>query len=99
MNISLTNELEQFVHQKVETGRYLSASEVIREALRLLEERDKLRDLKLRQLQADLSVGLSELDSGLSEPLDSASIKSKGRELLQERRRLSNGKGDRSKSG
>lgn len=40
MNISLTQELEDFVSQKVKTGRYSSASEVIREGLRLLEQRD-----------------------------------------------------------
>jgi antitoxin ParD1/3/4 len=40
MNVSLTPELEQLVTEKVESGRYTSASEVIREALRLLEEHD-----------------------------------------------------------
>jgi antitoxin ParD1/3/4 len=40
MNVSLTPELEQLVQEKVKSGRYLSASEVVREALRLLEERD-----------------------------------------------------------
>ena len=42
MNVSLTKELEQLVNEKVKSGRYLSASEVVREALRLLEERDRL---------------------------------------------------------
>ncbi len=40
MNVSLTPELEEFVAGKVESGRYTSASEVVREALRLLEEHD-----------------------------------------------------------
>ncbi|HEY8284763.1 MAG TPA: type II toxin-antitoxin system ParD family antitoxin [Chloroflexota bacterium] len=40
MNIHLTTELEQLVQGKVQSGRYNSASEVIREALRLMEERD-----------------------------------------------------------
>lgn len=99
MNISLTNELEQFVQEAVKTGRYSSASEVICEALCLLKERDKRRELKRQQLQADLEVGLSELDKGLSAHFDSAAIKSKGREILQERRRLSIGIGDRCKRG
>ena len=43
MNVSLTPELEQLVYEKVKSGRYLSALEVVREALRLLEERDKIR--------------------------------------------------------
>ena len=38
MNVSLTPELEQLIHKKVETGLYLSASEVVREALRLLND-------------------------------------------------------------
>jgi antitoxin ParD1/3/4 len=48
MNIHLTPELEQLVHGKVQSGRYNSASEVVREALRLMEERD-LRKQELRQ--------------------------------------------------
>ena len=52
MNVSLTPELEQLIHKKVETGMYLSASEVVREALRWLEERDKLQALD-RALEPD----------------------------------------------
>ncbi len=44
MNVSLTTELEDFVTAKVESGRYTSASEVVREALRLMEERDQARN-------------------------------------------------------
>jgi len=43
MNVSLTPELEEFVNARVESGRCHSASEVVREALRLLEERDQER--------------------------------------------------------
>jgi antitoxin ParD1/3/4 len=43
MNVSLTPQLEKFVSAKVESGRYNSASEVVREALRLLEEHDSAR--------------------------------------------------------
>ncbi|MBD3560548.1 type II toxin-antitoxin system ParD family antitoxin, partial [Planktothrix sp. FACHB-1355] len=43
MNVSLTPELEKFVQEKVKSGRYLSASEVVREALRLLQEQDQIR--------------------------------------------------------
>ncbi len=50
MNVSLTPELEQFVHEKVKSGRYLSASEVVREALRLLEERELTSQRKLSPL-------------------------------------------------
>ncbi len=47
MNVSLTPQLETLIRQKVETGRYNNASEVVREALRLLDDQDK-RDAWLR---------------------------------------------------
>jgi antitoxin ParD1/3/4 len=53
MNVSLTPELEQLVHEKVQSGMYLSASEVVREALRLLKERDNLRELRTEGLRKD----------------------------------------------
>lgn len=64
MNVSLTPELEALVQAKVATGMYNNASEVIREALRLMKDRDLLNDLKLQQLRMELSVGLSGLDRG-----------------------------------
>ncbi len=64
MNVSLTPELEQFVHEKVKSGRYLSASEVVREALRLLEERDRLYQAKLSELQQHLAIGIEQADRG-----------------------------------
>ena len=70
MNVSLTPELERLVHQKVESGRYLSASEVVREALRLLEEHDQLRALKLEELRAEIRVGIEQADRGETAPLD-----------------------------
>ena len=51
MNVSLTPELENFVADKVKSGRYTSASEVVREALRLLEEREQLRDIQKQELR------------------------------------------------
>jgi antitoxin ParD1/3/4 len=47
VNVSLTPELEKFISAKVESGRYTSASEVVREALRLLEEHDSRRAAQL----------------------------------------------------
>lgn len=52
MNILLSEELEKLIHDKVKSGSYLSASEVIGEALRLLDERDSLREAKLAELKA-----------------------------------------------
>jgi antitoxin ParD1/3/4 len=64
MNVSLTPELEQLVRQKVDSGRYLSASEVVREGLRLLEERDHLYQIRLAQLQKELDPAIQEADRG-----------------------------------
>ena len=70
MNVSLTPELEQLIHQKVKSGRYLSASEVVREALRLLQEQDQLRELKLDELRKFVAVGIEQADRGEAAPLD-----------------------------
>jgi antitoxin ParD1/3/4 len=64
MNVSLTPELEQLVRQKVESGRYLSASEVVREGLRLLEERDRLYKARLAELQKEITLGIESSDRG-----------------------------------
>ena len=70
MNVSLTPELEQLIHKKVETGLYLSASEVVREALRLLEERDKLQAMKFEEVRKEIQIGIDQADRGEVAPLD-----------------------------
>ena len=60
MNIHLTPELEQLVHGKVQSGRYNSASEVVREALRLMEE----RDLRKEEIRKHIGQGLASLQQG-----------------------------------
>jgi antitoxin ParD1/3/4 len=64
MNVSLTPQLEKLVSDKVESGRYNSASEVVREALRLLQERDEVRELQLQGLRNKIAEGLDSLDRG-----------------------------------
>lgn len=64
MNVSLTPELEQMVAEKVQSGRYTSASEVIREALRLLEEQDRLKQSHLAEVRQKIDRGLKQLDEG-----------------------------------
>lgn len=64
MNVSLTPELEKFVDAKVESGRYNSASEVVREALRLLEEHDLAREARLASFNHELGQRLASLDRG-----------------------------------
>ncbi len=64
MDVHLTPELEQLVHSKVESGRYNSASEVVREALRLMEQKDELTTIQLQQFRGRIDKGLSELGCG-----------------------------------
>ncbi len=77
-NVNLSPQLENMVRQKVASGRYASVSEVVREALRLLEERDQLHDLKLESLRKDIRDGMN---SGPSAPWNSSDIKKAGRAL------------------
>ncbi|MBH8576816.1 type II toxin-antitoxin system ParD family antitoxin [Nostocaceae cyanobacterium CENA369] len=67
MNVSLTPELEKWVQSKVESGMYTSASEVIREGLRLLKEQDALKAIRLNELRLKIQQGI---DSGESTPLN-----------------------------
>ncbi|WP_415895102.1 type II toxin-antitoxin system ParD family antitoxin [Neptuniibacter sp. PT34_22] len=64
MNVSLTPKLEAFVKSKVESGSYNSSSEVVREALRLLEQRDAEEQLKLETLRAEIQKGLDSVAAG-----------------------------------
>lgn len=82
MNVSLTPELEQLVQDKVKTGLYLSASEVVREALRLLDERDQLREIRLTELKKKIAVGVEQAERGEVAPFDFDELKAKARERL-----------------
>ena len=73
MNVSLTPELEKFVQNKVESGRYTSASEVIREALRLLENSERRlreREEAMKTFHAELDRRIAELDRGEGIPAE-----------------------------
>jgi antitoxin ParD1/3/4 len=79
MNISLTPQLEKLVKNKVASGHYGSASEVMREALRLLAERDQRQSLRIEELKAEIKKGL---DSGEPTLLNIKAIKAQGRKRL-----------------
>ncbi len=59
MTVTLTPRLEAFIRQQVESGRYADANEVVEEALRLLEDRDRLD-----RLRAEVAKGFEQLDRG-----------------------------------
>jgi len=76
MKFNLTRQLKEIVRQKVASGLYTSATEVIREALRLLEEQDRRREIKLEALRRDIEDGLK---SGQAVSWDAEEIKQEGR--------------------
>lgn len=64
MNVSLTPNLEKYINQKLEEGLYSSASEVVREGLRLLIDQDLHRQEKIRDLNEQIDLGLAQLSRG-----------------------------------
>ena len=64
MNVNLTPELEALVQRKVASGLYNNQSEVVREALRLLEQQDRLREAHADKLRAALAEGLAQANRG-----------------------------------
>ena len=64
MNVNLTPELQALVQRKVESGLYNNQSEVVREALRLLEEQDRLREAHFGRLRMAVAESLGRADRG-----------------------------------
>jgi antitoxin ParD1/3/4 len=87
MNVSLTPELDEFVAGKVESGRYNSASEVVREALRLLEEHDRARSAQLAAFNQEIGARLASLDRG--EYVNPGKVRKRLEQKSRERRKLS----------
>ena len=85
LNISLPIELENRVRSHVASGMFGSASEVIREALRLFEAYQSVQGANLAAPQLDIEQGLSDHQAGRATPLDIEAIKAKGRTILAAR--------------
>jgi len=90
MNVSLTPELEKLVQEKVASGLYQTASEVVREGLRLLKERDD-RQTALREA---IQEGLTQLETGKYQECTTdtladlaQAVKDRGRQRLAERQK------------
>lgn len=86
MNVSLTKELENFINELVESGMYFSASEVVREGLRLLKETNDMKRAKFEQLKADILQGFEESKRGESSPLDVDEIIAEGDRRIRKKR-------------
>jgi antitoxin ParD1/3/4 len=82
LNVSLPPELEARVRKRVESGMYGSASEVIREALRVFEAQEALNRAKLEALRIEVAKGLADIKAGRVARLDVGTIKRRGRRVL-----------------
>lgn len=87
LNVSLTPQLEELVRQKVSSGRYNSASEVVREALRLMDTYEGLRETALAKLRADVEAGWQQVEEGKVSDFDPEAVKRRGREKLAKLRK------------
>ena len=85
VNISITPELDAFLESRVRSGRYQTTSEVVREALRLLQHQETERDEAFRQLKAKLKHGAAQADAG--ELLDGDAVFDELRAMIEEHRR------------
>lgn len=91
MNVSLTKELESFVNELVASGMYYSASEVVRDGLRLLKEQETLKKIRVEELRAEIMRGVEDLKAGNSTSFNSdedifEEIKKRGEKKLREKR-------------
>lgn len=85
VNVSITPELDSFLQSRVKSGRYQTTSEVVREALRLLERQEQEREETLKQLKAKLDRGAGQAERG--EVIEGDEVFDELREMIEERRR------------
>lgn len=79
-NVSLTDELDEFVKSRIATGRFASASEVVREALRLMEHLGRGEAGDLEWLRAAYQAGIASADLG---EVDFSAVKAEARASLE----------------
>ena len=86
MNVSLTKELENFVSDLVASGMYYSASEVVRDGLRLLKEQEELKKIRTEELRTEILKGFEQSQNGESKELDIEAIQTEGEKRLTQKR-------------
>ncbi len=64
MNVNLGSVFDNFIGELLQTGHYQSQSEVVREGLRLLKEREELKKLRLAELRKEIAIGSDQADRG-----------------------------------
>jgi antitoxin ParD1/3/4 len=85
MNVSLTSALERFVQERIKTGRYNSASEVVRDALRLLQDHEQVRKMRIEELRKEIAIGVEQADRG--ELIDGEKVFDEIRKMSEAKRR------------
>jgi antitoxin ParD1/3/4 len=88
INVSVPDPLEDFIQQKVASGGYSSASEVVREGLRLLQQYD---DERLRTLRAAIRKGMESGEGRLLDEITTEDIEQRGTERLRQTRAPNDG--------
>jgi antitoxin ParD1/3/4 len=94
VNVSLTPDLEKMVQEKVASGLYNSASEVVREALRLLKEQDIMKQMRSEELRREVAIGIEQIERDEYTTYDSAqaladAVKAEGRRIRSRRSKKS----------
>ncbi len=83
-SVALGSHFEEFIKSQLASGRYNNVSEVVREGLRLLEDQERLREIKFDALRAEIHKGM---DSGPGIPAEEvfANVRARIRQVAQER--------------
>ncbi len=85
MNVSVGKEFEEYVRSKVASGDYASVSEVVRDGLRLLREKDLVLEARLQALRGEIQKGLDQAEAG--QVLDGPTVMAELREMIRRRER------------
>jgi antitoxin ParD1/3/4 len=91
MEVSLPRDLERMVREKVASGKYLTHSEVIVEALYLLQDRDDFRAMKREKLRKEIQVGIDQARQGRTKRLDVEQMKRRVKAALVKRKKRHSG--------
>ena len=86
MNVSMTKEMVAFVDDQIKSGRYVSASEVMRDGLRLLQQEKAVELEKLQILRREIAMGLSDVGAGR---MSKRSVKDIARSVIEKAARAS----------
>ncbi len=84
MNVSVGKDFEEFVKGKVASGDYASVSEVVRDGLRLLKEKELILEAKLQSLRGEIQKGIDQADNG--EFRDGEEVMNELRTMLENRK-------------